>query len=129
MYYAETIFKEKTNMSLKELISRDIETVFMNPEDFCDNLTVQIGTRRIPVIGSLQQNQVQNNSGNGNVLQKVSYTLYVKYPLAFLDGLDYSGIILSTGTHLTINDKAFVVTDISDEMGIATINLSSGAGR
>lgn len=112
-------------MSLKDCISRDIETVFMNTNDFCDNLTIQVGTTKFNVIGSLQSNLVQNNSGNGQPLQENAYTLYIKYPLA--EDLERS--ILSSGTRLTIDNKSFSVVSVSDELGLATINLSTRVGR
>ena len=109
-------------MGLKDCIQRDIDRVFMNTEDFCDNLTIQCGTTRLLVIGSLQSNSIQNNSGNSAPLQEISYTLYVKYPL------DVSKM-LSAGARITINDKSFTVASIADEMGIATIELSTKVGR
>lgn len=112
-------------MSLKDLIARDIETVFLNTNDFCDNLTIQVGTTKFNVIGSLQSNSVQNNAGNGQPLQENAYTLYIKYPLT--EDLERS--ILSSGARLTINNKPFSVVSVSDEMGLATINLNSRVGR
>lgn len=112
-------------MSLKDCIARDIETIFMNTNDFCDNLTIQVGTTKFNVIGSLQSNLVQNNSGNGNVLQENAYTLYIKYPLT--EDLERS--ILSSGTRLTIDNKSFSVVSVSDELGLATIQLSTRIGR
>lgn len=112
-------------MSLKNLIARDIETVFLNTNDFCDNLTIQVGTVKFNVIGSLQSNLVQNNAGNGQPLQENAYTLYIKYPLT--EDLERS--ILSSGARLTINNKPFSVVSVSDEMGLATIQLSTRTGR
>ena len=112
-------------MSLKDLIARDINTVFLNTKDFCDNLTIQIGTKKFNVIGSLQSNSVENNSGNGQPLQSDAWTLYIKYPMA--DDLETS--ILSSGTRITIDDKSFTVVSVSDEMGLATVQLDSRTGR
>ena len=112
-------------MSLKECIARDIVSVFMNTNDFCDNLTMQIGTRKFNVIGSLQSNLVENNSGNTSPLQDTSYTLYIKYPLQE----DLEQAILSTGTRITIDNKSFTVVSVSDEMGLATILLQGARGR
>lgn len=112
-------------MSLKNLITRDIDNVFMNTNDFCDNLTIQVGTTKFNVIGSLQSNLVQNNAGNGQPLQENAYTLYIKYPLT--EDLERS--ILSSGTRLTINNKSFSVVSVSDELGLATIQLSTRTGR
>lgn len=113
-------------MSLKNLIERDINNVFLNTNDFCDNLTIQIGTSKFNVIGSLQSNIVDNTSGsNTSPLQDISYTLYIKYPLTE----DLERTILSSGTRLTINNKPFSVVSVSDEMGLATIILQGGRGR
>lgn len=112
-------------MSLKDLIARDIDRVFLNTNDFCDNLIIQVGTMRFNVVGSLQSNSVENNSGNGQPLQSNAYTLYIRYPLA--DGLDSS--ILSAGTRITVDGKSYTVVSVSDEMGLATVLLDSRTGR
>lgn len=112
-------------MSLKDCIARDINAVFLNTNDFCDNLTIQIGTKKFNIIGSLQSNSVENNSGNGQPLQKNAWTLYIRYPLA--DGLDSS--LLSSGARITVDNKSYTVVSVSDEMGLATIQLDSKTGR
>ena len=120
-------------MSLKELIARDITGIFMNVSDFCDNLNIQIGRKKFNVIGSLQSNTVTNNSGNSNPLQSDTWVLYIKYPL--LDDLEADNI-LSTGQRIIISSKdsnikdmAFTIVSVSDECGIATIQLSNNSGR
>ena len=121
-------------MSLKELIARDITGIFMNVSDFCDNLNIQIGRKKFNVIGSLQSNTVTNNSGsNASPLQSDTWVLYIKYPL--LDDLD-SDNILSAGQRIIISSKdsnikdmAFTIVSVSDEMGLATIQLSTSTGR
>ena len=112
-------------MSLKDCIKRDIERVFLNTEDFCDNITIQIGTKKFNIIGSLQNNTVENNSGNNQPLQSISYTLYIKYPL--LDNLDQS--LLSSGQRIFIDNKSFTVVSVADELGLATIELETRGGR
>ena len=120
-------------MSLKELIARDITGIFMNVNDFCDNLNIQIGRKKFNIIGSLQSNTVTNNSGNNSSpLQSDAWVLYIKYPL--LDDLD-SDNILSAGQRIIISnnenikDMAFTIVSVSDEMGLATINLTNNSGR
>ena len=119
-------------MSLKELIARDITGVFMNVNDFCDNLNIQIGRKKFNVIGSLQSNTVTNNSGNSSPLQSDAWVLYIKYPL--LDDLEAENI-LSAGQRIIISynenikDMAFTIVSVSDECGIATINLTNNSGR
>ena len=112
-------------MSLKDCIARDIERVFLNTNDFCDNITIQIGTKKFNIIGSLQSNTVQNNSGNNQPLQSIGYTLYIKYPLS--NDLDQS--LLSSGTRITIDNKSYSIVSVSDELGLATIQLDTRAGR
>lgn len=120
-------------MSLKELIARDITGIFMNVNDFCDNLNIQIGRKKFNVIGSLQSNTVTNNSGNSSPLQSDTWVLYIKYPL--LDDIDTENI-LSAGQRIIISspdsnikDMAFTIVSVSDEMGLATINLTNTSGR
>lgn len=120
-------------MSLKELIARDITGIFMNTNDFCDNLNIQIGRKKFNVIGSLQSNTVTNNSGNSSPLQSDTWVLYIKYPL--LDDLEAENI-LSTGQRIIISspdsnikDMSFTIVSVSDEMGLAQVNLNSATGR
>ena len=112
-------------MSLKDLIARDIENVFMNASEFCDNITIQSGTSKLNVIGSLQSNAIQNNAGNNNPLQENAWTLYIKYPLDIAS----ESRILSAGNRITIDNKSFSIVSVSDEMGLATIQLKTAAGR
>ena len=122
-------------MSLKELIARDITNIFMNVNDFCDNLNIQIGRKKFNVIGSLQSNTVTNNSGNSSPLQSDAWILYIKYPL--IDDLtSEDSSILSAGQRIIISsndanikDMAFTIVSVSDEMGLATIQLSNNSGR
>ena len=117
-------------MGLKECIARDIDAVFLNTNDFCDHLTIQIGTTKLNVIGSLQSNSVQNNSGNGQALQENAWTLYVKYPLDINDPTEtIARSLLSSSTRLMIDGKSYSVVSVSNEMGMATIQLNSRVGR
>lgn len=111
-------------MGLKDCIARDIERVFLNVNDFCDNLIIQIGATKFNIVGSLQSNLVQNNSGNSQPLQENAWTLYVKYPLD-----DSAKTLLCAGTRITIDGKSFTVVSVSDEMGMATIQLNTRVGR
>lgn len=123
-------------MSLKELIKRDITGIFMNVNDFCDNLNIQIGRKKFNVIGSLQSNTVTNNSGNASPLQSDAWVLYIKYPL--LDDLATTTdeAILSAGQRIIITNRekpdvamSFTIVSVSDECGLATVQLNSATGR
>lgn len=111
-------------MGLKDCIARDIERVFLNVNDFCDNLIIQIGATKFNIVGSLQSNLVQNNSGNSQPLQENAWTLYAKYPLD-----DNAKTLLCAGTRLTIDGKSFTVVSVSDEMGLCTVILQGTRGR
>lgn len=111
-------------MGLKDCIARDIERVFLNVNDFCDNLIIQIGATKFNIIGSLQSNLVQNNSGNAQPLQENAWTLYAKYPID-----DNAKVLLCAGTRLTIDDKPFTVVSVSDELGLCTVQLNTRIGR
>lgn len=118
-------------MSLRDCIARDIDNVFLNTKEFCDNLTIQIGNAKFNVIGSLQSNSVQNNSGNGQPLQEDAWVLYIRYPMT--NNLERT--LMSTGTRVLIaaagskEFKSYSVTGASDELGLATIQLSTKVGR
>ena len=123
-------------MSLKELIARDITGIFMNVNDFCDNLNIQIGRKKYNVIGSLQSNTVDNTSGsNASPLQSDAWVLYIKYPL--LDDLDTAQPeLLSAGQRIIITNReqpdvamSFTIVSVSDEMGLARVNLNCNTGR
>ena len=51
--------------------------------------------------------------------------LYIKYPMA--DDLEMT--LLSSGTRLTIDNKSYSVVSVSDEMGLATVQLQTRNGR
>ena len=112
-------------MSLKTCIARDISRVFMNTDEFCDNITIQSGTTKLNIIGSLQQNLINNNSGNGSALQDVGWTLYIKYPLDVANTVS----VFTVGSRIFIGNKSFTIVSVADELGIATIVLKGVEGR
>lgn len=112
-------------MSLKDCIARDIYKVFMNTGEYADDLIIQVGTDRFAVKGSLQHHDVENTSGNASPLQAVAWTLYVPYPLHD----EQLTTLLSVGTRITINGDPYSVISISNEMGIAEVQLKAGRGR
>lgn len=106
-------------MSLKSIIQSDINNVFFkNDEEYSDYM--KIGTNSanaVSVLGSLQVNTIDNNSGNNAALQAFSHTLHIPYPIG--------GVIkVNAGQILYIDDIAYRVNDISIEYGVATILLN-----
>ena len=81
----------------------------------------------------MQSNTVTNNSGNSSPLQSDAWVLYIKYPL--IDDLDNDNIlsagqrIIISSSDSNIKDMAFTIVSVSDECGIATINLTNNSGR
>lgn len=112
-------------MSLKDNIARDINRVFLNTNEYADNLTLQVGTERFSIKGSLQRNIVENNSGSGTALQSVAWTLYIAYPLIKGE----LRAVLSVGRKITLDDNPYTIIDLSDELGLAELHLKAGAGR
>lgn len=119
-------------MGFKDQVVHDISNVFMNSDELCDNIVIQIGQSRISCIGSLQSNTINNNNGNVQPLQDISWTLYIKYPLVSNDN---NIIIIPSGARITVQvnnesrNQTFSVVSVSDEMGIATLLLSTKIGR
>lgn len=109
-------------MSLKDKIANDIANVFLRTTDFCDNLQIQSGVNSVNIIGSLQQNTIENNADHKAPLQSTSWTLYIKYPVS--NELEWFA-----GMRVIINGAPFSVVDVGNEMGIATIHLTKGSAR
>lgn len=109
-------------MTLKGEISRDIDGVFLNADEYAE--TLEIGTNSanaVTVLGSLQANEIDNTSGQGNALQTFSHALYCAYPIG-------GELKLLSGQILYVNKIAYKVIDFEDFMGLATIHLSKKGG-
>lgn len=108
-------------MSLKSIIENDIRTVFLaDALGFADDIT--IGTNSTDtkhVIASLQDNRVNNTSGNGAALQSFLRVCYI----ATADIAEYS---LRDGQTIYINGAAYSILSLQDEMGVTTMNLRKG---
>ena len=112
-------------MSLKDIIAYDIMHTFLNVDDFCGNIRFQAGNRTANIIGSLQSNLIDNNTGT-NPSQTFSGALYTAYPITCEDG---SQIVLGAGERITLDDIPYTVVSINNEMGLATILLTKGGAR
>lgn len=113
-------------MTLKDMIAADITSVFLaNEDEFAE--THKIGTnstnKKYHVIASLQSNTIDNGNFDGKApLQMVSHTCIVAYPIG-------GELRLKADQILYIDDEAFKVIDVLDEMGMATILLKKGADK
>ena len=113
-------------MTLKDMIAADITGVFLaNEDEFAE--FHDIGTnslnRKYHVIASLQSNTIDNGNFDGKApLQMVSHTLLVAYPIG-------GELRLKADQILYIDDEAYKIVDVLDEMGMATILLKKGADK
>ena len=112
--------------TLKEMIAADITGVFLASSDEFAEMH-KIGTNSksnvYTVIASLQSNTIDNGNFDGKApLQMVSHTLIVAYPIG-------GDLRLKVDQPLYIDDEAFKVIDVLDEMGMATILLKKGSDK
>ena len=113
-------------MTLKEMIAADITGVFLASEDeFAESHKIGTNSKSnaYTVIASLQSNIIDNGNFDEKApLQMVSHTLVVAYPIG-------GKLRLKADQILYIDDEAFKVIDVLDEMGMATILLKKGADK
>lgn len=108
-------------MSLKDLIAADINNVFFkDASEFCDELKIGFSSSNFAYYyGSLQSNNVQNNSGNSGPLVQFSHTLYV--PSANFEGVNFHA-----GMAIYIDDVVYKIVDYRLEMGGLEAHLRRG---
>ena len=113
-------------MTLKDMIAADITGVFLaNEEEFAElhNIGTNSSNRKYRVIASLQSNTIDNGNFDGkSPLQMVSHTCIVAYPIG-------GELRVKADQILYIDDEAYKVIDVLDEMGMATILLKKGADK
>ena len=112
--------------TLKDMIAADITGVFLaNEDEFAEfhDIGTNSSNRKYHVIASLQSNVINNGNFDGKApLQMVSHTLLVAYPIG-------GELRLKADQILYIDDEAYKVIDVLDEMGMATILLKKGADK
>ena len=113
-------------MTLKEQIEADIAGVFLKDDtEFAEfhDIGTNSSNRKFHVLASLQSNTIDNGAFDGKApLQMVSHTCIVAYPIG-------GELRLKADQILYIDDEAFKVIDVLDEMGMATILLKKGADK
>ena len=113
-------------MTLKEMIASDIGNVFLaSSDEFAEfhDIGTNSSNRKYHVIASLQSNTIDNGNFDGKApLQMVSHTCIVAYPIG-------GELRLKVDQILFIDDEAYKVIDVLDEMGMATILLKKGADK
>ena len=113
-------------MTLKEMIASDIGNVFLaSSDEFAEfhDIGTNSSNRKYRVIASLQSNTIDNGNFDGKApLQMVSHTCIVAYPIG-------GELRLKADQILYIDDEAYKVIDVLDEMGMATILLKKGSDK
>ena len=113
-------------MTLKEMIASDIGNVFLaSSDEFAEmrDIGTNSSNRKYHVLASLQSNVINNGNFDGKApLQLVSHTLIVAYPIG-------GKLRVNADQILYIDDEAYKVIDVLDEMGMATILLKKGADK
>ena len=112
--------------TLKDMIAADITGVFLASSDEFADLH-KIGTNSksnaYTVLASLQSNTIDNGNFDGKApLQMVSHVCIVAYPIG-------GKLHLKVDQILYIDDEAYKVIDVLDEMGMATILLKKGSDK
>ena len=112
--------------TLKEMIADDITGVFLaNEDEFAEYHKIGTNSKSnaYTVLASLQSNTIDNGNFDGKApLQMVSHTCIVAYPIG-------GELRLKVDQILYIDDEAYKVIDVLDEMGMATILLKKGADK
>lgn len=108
-------------MTLKDLIASDIKNVFCkNDDEFCDKLKVGFSSENYGYYyGSLQSNEVQNNSGNNSPLVQFSHTLHI-------EAAPFAGVNFHAGMAIYVEDRAYKIVDSREEMGMLEMHLKRG---
>lgn len=107
-------------MTLKELIEYDItHTFFKDDTGFNDTLYVGTSSENTRLcLGSLQANEVQNNSGNNYPLMQFSHILMI--PFASI-----ADIKIKAGNTIYINKTPYRIVSFNLEMGVYSIVLQN----
>ena len=113
-------------MTLKDMIAADITNIFLaNEDEFAEahDIGTNSSNRKYHVIASLQSNTIDNGNFDGKApLQMVSHTCIVAYPIG-------GELRLKADQILYIDDEAYKVIDVLDEMGMATILMKKGSDK
>ena len=112
--------------TLKEMIASDITGVFLaSSDEFAESHKIGTNSKSnaYTVLASLQSNTIDNGNFDGkSPLQMVSHTCIVGYPIG-------GKLRVNADQILYIDDEAYKLIDVLDEMGVATILLKKGADK
>jgi len=107
-------------MNFKDVIANDIETTFMNLDEF--NNWHFVNGKKMNVLFDTnelidRQKRYQYN------LSKYSDGMYLTQILIYVKAEDMDNVPPKIGSLLNFDDKDYVVSDVADEMGLYSIEL------
>lgn len=104
-------------MTFKEIIRADIDNVFINPDEFAADHTVN--GKKMPVI--IDNNELIERAKS---IKSNMDGIYVKTTLIYVKAKDF-GSLPQVGSALNLDGKIFKVTDASNEDGLYSIHLEA----
>lgn len=108
-------------MTFKEVIANDIETTFMNLEEFTDCYSVN--GQKLNVLFDTNELIDRQKRYKYN-LSKYSDGMYMRQILIYVKASDLDNIIPKIGSLFEFDGKQYVVSDAVDEVGLYSIELT-----
>lgn len=106
--------------SIEHFIKEKVNTVFLSEIGFGQDIKIVIpGGKTLRTVGSLQADNIIGR--DLRKIQEHTHKLFVNYPLKWFD--EDVDVYLNPGMKITVNDVSYEIVSVSDELGIAEINL------
>lgn len=103
-------------MSLKNLIASDIDKVFLNTDDFCEEHIIEGET----IVCSLDNDEMSQLAGGDEFgVGESVYRIFAKTSDLSDAGLKYMGY----GSHIEVDGRIYTVTDWIENMGMTEIHM------
>lgn len=103
-------------MTLKDLIASDIDKVFINTDDFCDEHSIE----GVSIKCSLDNDEMNQLSGGDEFgVGESVYRIFAKTSDLSDAGLSYMGY----GSHIEVDGRIYTVTDWIENKGITEIHM------
>lgn len=116
-------------MSFLDLVKQHNETIFSNTCLFSERLVLQFGSKSCEVVGVLKSNTVYSNNSKYEYLQQVGWTLIVSTDQFATEVPKWIFNQINVGSSLVVNDKPYMVTGITNELGMTKFKLQKGGAR
>lgn len=107
-------------LSFKQLLARDNEQVFMNPEEFGEIHTIS-GRRMTIIIDENELIEREKRTAEGRDYRQ---GIYNKQMLFYVSAKEF-GPLPAVGRSLLLDGKTYIITDAVNESGIYSISLEA----